>query len=112
MKLGKTFTVTKQPWGLFARNGHRVLCSDGKIRACAMAQTADTFFSVPASIRIKGKTVTGYVTTENEWERETGETFEAYAFRQHNGQEEFGLPPWPTYVDGNKLLQLVKLAHA
>lgn len=51
------------PWGLYV--SARVLCSDGRVRATArIAQTADTFFSVPAAVKVGGKTVTGYVTTE------------------------------------------------
>ncbi len=100
MKLGKTNLVTTQPWGLFARNGHRVLCSDGVIRACSMASTADTFFSVPASIRIKGKTITGYVTGEEQCyikgEKENEPFLRVHSFRQHNGQEaKHNLPAWP-----------------
>jgi hypothetical protein len=29
-----------------------------------LAQTADTFFSIPASVTVGGKTVSGYVTVE------------------------------------------------
>lgn len=51
------------PWGLYV--GGRALCSDGKVRALSrIAQTADTFFSVPASVKVDGRTVSGYVTTE------------------------------------------------
>src|SRR5690349_20672710 len=53
----------RMPWGLYV--GGRVLCSDGKVRSLSrIAQTADTFFSIPASVRVKGKTVSGYVTVE------------------------------------------------
>lgn len=77
------------PWGLFTRNGHRVLCSDGVIRAASMAQTSDTFFSVPASVRIKGKTVTGYVTTDEGIDGER-----VWCFRHHDSEGTI-LPPWP-----------------
>ena len=55
------------PWGLFI--GGRVLCSDGKVRALKrIASTADTFFSIPASVEVRrdGRrwTVAGYVTVE------------------------------------------------
>lgn len=51
------------PWGLFVRA--RVICSDGTVRTTKrMSQTADTFFSVPAAVRVNGKTVSGYVTFE------------------------------------------------
>jgi hypothetical protein len=40
------------------------MCADGKVRTLKrIAQTADTFFSVPASVRVKGKTVAGYIGT-------------------------------------------------
>lgn len=49
--------------------GGRVMCSDGKVRRLhRIAQTADTFFSIPASVQVwhngKRVTVTGYVTIE------------------------------------------------
>lgn len=50
------------PWGLYVAG--RVLCIDGKVRATKrIASTADTFFSVPAAVVVKGRTVSGYVTT-------------------------------------------------
>lgn len=87
-QLGKTYVTQSFQWGLYTPNGHRLLCSDGVIRAARLAQTADTFFSVPASIQVKGKHVTGYMTTE---ESDTGTV---YAFRHHNGQDD-KLPAWP-----------------
>lgn len=48
----------------FMRNGHRLLCADGVIRAAELAEQPDTYFSIPAKIRIKGKVITGYATTE------------------------------------------------
>jgi hypothetical protein len=40
-----------------------VMCSDGKARRVSrIAQCADTFFSVPCSVRVKGRTVAGYMT--------------------------------------------------
>jgi hypothetical protein len=52
------------PWGLIRRNGNRLLCADGKVRAAELAECADTFFSIPASVRIRGKRVSGYATTD------------------------------------------------
>ena len=41
----------------------RVMCPDGKVRNVArIAAEADTFFSVPAAVRIARKYVRGYVT--------------------------------------------------
>ena len=113
MKLGNTFTVQSQPWGLFRRSGHRVLCSDGQIRACQMAQTADTFFSIPASIRIAGKSISGYVTTESEYDFTEKKEYCAYSFRQHTNQKnQHNLPPWPSSIDGPEKLALVKKAYS
>ena len=44
----------------------RALCPDGRVRAVRFpgGGIADTFFSVPASVSAKGKTVSGYVTVE------------------------------------------------
>jgi hypothetical protein len=52
------------PWGIIRRNGNRLLCADNIVRAAELAQCADTFFSIPASIRIKGKRITGYATSD------------------------------------------------
>jgi len=59
---GTELTVS-MPFSLF--HSGRVLCSDGKVRALArIASTADTFFSIPATVKVNGKTVSGYVTIE------------------------------------------------
>ena len=58
-----TCLTQSYPWGLFI--GGRALCSDGKVRALKrIAPTADSFFSVPASVTVGGRTVAGYVTVE------------------------------------------------
>ena len=98
----RTGLVTSQPWGIYRRAGSRVLCSDGKIRSLAyLAQTADTFFSVPAAIRVKGKYVTGYVTTEEACPASRGHLVSRVAttFRQHDGQADGILPPWSAIGD-------------
>ncbi len=52
------------PFGFFV--GGRALCSDGKIRTLKrIAETADTFFSVPAAVTVKGKTVSGFVSVDS-----------------------------------------------
>lgn len=90
----KTYTTQRIPYGTFTRNGHRLLCSDGKIRAAALAPTADTFFSVPASIRIKGRTISGYYTTETDYDFTPKQEFPAHAFRHHTYHDN-KLPQWP-----------------
>lgn len=45
----------------------RALCSDGKVRAVRFPRGghADTFFSVPATVSVAGKTVTGFVSVSS-----------------------------------------------
>ena len=61
--------------GGFTRYGHRVICADDIVRAVELAPQADTFFSIPAWVRHKGKRVSGYVTQDTV----EGE----FAFRPH-----------------------------
>jgi hypothetical protein len=43
----------------------RALCSDGKVRTLSrVAPFADTAFSVPAAVKVKGRTVSGFVMVE------------------------------------------------
>lgn len=102
--LGKTHVTQSFPWGLYRRNGHRAICSDGVIRAVEMAETADTYFSVPASVRIAGKRYTGYVTGE-----ETREGGRCYSFRHHVGENVTPvcpLPAWPHDGDAKEEILL------
>jgi hypothetical protein len=56
-----TYILCHMPWGLYT--GGAALCSDGRVRRLTrISQTADTFFSVPAAVKVKGKTVSGYIT--------------------------------------------------
>jgi len=74
----------------FLRKGTRLLCSDGVIRCAAyLAQQADTFFSIPAAIRLRGKYVRGYATEE---QNESGQR--AFVFR-HLVMHGKDLPAWP-----------------
>lgn len=62
-----THIVSRQPWGIYV--GGRAMCSDGVVRRLhTIAATADTFFSVPATVQVsrdgKRYTVAGYVTVE------------------------------------------------
>lgn len=58
-----TYIHSTYPWGII--RSARALCSDGRIRRTKrIAQTGDTFFSIPASMTVKGKTVAGYITVE------------------------------------------------
>ncbi len=62
----KTWTETYRPWGIFTRA--RALCPDGRLRVVKLRITADTYFSVPARLSYKGKSVTGYIS----WASDSG----------------------------------------
>jgi len=83
------------PFGIFARNGHRLLCSDGAVRSAELSSTPDTFFSVPARIRLNGKSVSGYATTETLKEGER-----IWCFRHHTEHAD-KLPEWPKRYEQN-----------
>lgn len=58
-----TFLILDMPFGFYQWG--KVMCSDGKVRALKrISATADTFFSVPAAVSVRGRTVSGYVTVE------------------------------------------------
>jgi hypothetical protein len=86
-----TYVETCLPWSTFVSAA--AMCSDGKVRKVTrIAQTADTFFSVPASVVVNGRTVAGYITfstragfsiaTESDPARVE---FHAYAYRKNGG---------------------------
>lgn len=79
-----TYLVQSYPWGLYI--GGAALCSDNVVRKLKrIAQTADTYFSVPASVTVKGKTVVGYITVDDDVVE-----FRAYQNRKNAGL----LPTW------------------
>lgn len=104
LQYGKTHITVTRPWGLYRPYGHRLLCSDGVIRAARLSDTADTFFSVPASVRVKGKHVSGYMKVE-----ESPDGARAYVFRQHDGQAD-KLPAWPDFSDKDTRLSIMAKA--
>ena len=58
-----TYLETAGPWQVFI--GARALCPDGKVRKVKrIGQVGDTFFSIPAAISLKRKTVTGFLTIQ------------------------------------------------
>lgn len=62
-EFGTSLTM-QRPWATYVSG--KALCSDGKVRTLSrIAITADTYFSVPASVKVNGKTVSGYITTED-----------------------------------------------
>jgi hypothetical protein len=58
-----THLVRTNAWGLTVSGAAE--CPDGKVRKLKrISSTPDTFFSIPAAVRVNGKTVAGYVTIE------------------------------------------------
>jgi len=71
------------PWQV-PYQAKRVLCSDGKRRHAFNLRTPDTYFSLPASVKVKGKTVTGYLTTgETDGNRDV--FFRSYTYGKNGG---------------------------
>jgi hypothetical protein len=58
-----TSVTSRMPFATYVTA--RVMCSDGKVRTVRrIAETADTFFSVPCAVKVSGRTVSGYLTVE------------------------------------------------
>lgn len=58
-----TFLEAVGPYDLLLRA--RALCPDGKLRRTSrLAKTADSAFSIPAAIRVRGRTAAGYIYVE------------------------------------------------
>jgi hypothetical protein len=83
-----TELTTMGPWATY-RSG-RALCPDGKVRALArISITADTFFSIPAAVKVNGRTVSGYVSIDDTDTVDDGATFpgvvvfRAYTYRKN-----------------------------
>lgn len=58
-----TSITRSYPWGLNV--AAMVQCPDGIVRKCKrIAACADTFFSTPASVTVRGRTVAGFITLE------------------------------------------------
>lgn len=59
-----TYVIKQYPFGWYL--GGAALCSDGKVRKIKrISETADTWFSIPASIRVNGRTVAGYISIDD-----------------------------------------------
>lgn len=90
---GTSLTV-ERPYGLFI--GGKAMCTDGKVRTLKrIAITADTFFSVPASVTVRGKTVSGFVTVEtvDGWTTETEGDPSIVRFVAHSSAKNGALLP-------------------
>jgi len=83
------------PWG--AQTGSRwtnVLCSDGKYRTFTATAEADTFFTIPGRVKVKGKTVTGHIYWDSEIFNDDPNPgvykFSAFTYRKNHDM----LPEW------------------
>ena len=54
-----TWVETFGPFATFTRT--KDVCPDGAARVVRLAATADSYFSVPASLSYRGKTVSGFI---------------------------------------------------
>ena len=59
--------IPGNPWGIGESIGGgpgfrvKALCEDGVTRSAVTTSFPDTFFSVPAAVKVKGKTVSGFL---------------------------------------------------
>ena len=60
---------------------YRALCQDGRYRTATATGEADTWFSLPARVKAKGQSVTGYITGDEN--SETGLGFRVYLYRKN-----------------------------
>jgi len=67
--VGRTYRGYKRPIAV-----KKALCSDGIRRYARITGEPDKFFSIPASVHVQGKRVTGYITEESNGDYE----FHAY----------------------------------
>jgi hypothetical protein len=71
--------ITYGPWQIAVAVTH-ALCEDGRRRYAKITAQPDTFFSIPAQVKVQGKSVSGFITGR---EREDGASdyeFIAYAY--------------------------------
>ena len=83
---------SRSPWGAQAGSRYRVVCADGVVRTATATAEADTWFSVPARVQVKGKTVVGYVSAVEWFDIMTDDErpavryrFSAYQYRKNAG---------------------------
>jgi hypothetical protein len=59
-----TYLEVLYPFGQYI--GGKAMCSDGKVRKLIrISETADTFFSVPAAVKVGTKKVSGFITVDD-----------------------------------------------
>lgn len=56
------------PCGMQTGTRYRVLCSDGRIRTATATAEADSFWTIPARVTVRGQTVTGSVSQRPDYD--------------------------------------------
>lgn len=59
---GARVYIAPGPWSMGVLKVDGALCSDGVKRIAHLTAPADSFFSIPACVKVRGKTVSGYLT--------------------------------------------------
>lgn len=82
----------QSPWGEQRGGQYRALCADGVVRTATATGEADTMFTVPARVVVRGRTVTGHVYVRGTFdERAPLYRFSPSAWLRNAA----ALPPWP-----------------
>lgn len=74
----------------------RAICSDGTVRTVRLSPLgADTFFSIPGRVSVRGKTVSGYLTRETAdgWTTETDGDPAVWKFVAYTNGRNAGMLP-------------------
>lgn len=73
----------------------RVLCGDG-IRRTVRVREPDTFFSLPGTVKVRGKSISGFVSFTPYQDAETGDVVGVLTFTPYKyGKNGDVLPPLP-----------------
>jgi hypothetical protein len=104
-----TYLRTSTMWDVYS--GGAAMCSDGIVRTLKrIAITADTYFSIPAAVSARGRTVSGYVSLDTANDPESTVVFHATGMhRDYIGEPK----PRPFYISyeadtfpGNRTFQV------
>ena len=83
---------SRSPWSAQTGSRYRVVCADGVVRTATATAEADTWFSVPARVQVRGRTVAGYVSAVEWFDIMTDDErpaarylFRAYQYRKNAG---------------------------
>lgn len=68
------------PWQIPIAAKH-VMCSDGRRRYVRLTSEPDTFFSIPGTVQVKGKSVSGFISARDGDPEDL--EFHAYTYRKN-----------------------------